>query len=234
MEVGAVPRGQPAPEQQQQHAPLPLLPPPQLVPEARETREGLWAGNLARVAAYAAAAAPAPAVPLLEPLPAPVLPAGVSPARFRTSGGRAGACERRTKETAISAWVNLDGTGESAVGTGCVRAQRRREGREGAPSYLIFPPIVQRRRRLRRSLGFLDHMVSAFAKHGRFDVALHCAGDLHIDDHHTAEDCALARETRGGVEDGGGEGQAATRQTEDCWRRRRGRNPERLDRKSVV
>ena len=41
-------------------------------------------------------------------------------------------------------------------------------------------------------VGFLDHMVSAFAKHGRFDVVLRCAGDLEVDDHHTTEDCALA------------------------------------------
>jgi imidazoleglycerol-phosphate dehydratase len=41
-------------------------------------------------------------------------------------------------------------------------------------------------------VGFLDHMVSAFSKHGRFDVVLRCRGDLEIDDHHTVEDCALA------------------------------------------
>ena len=35
-------------------------------------------------------------------------------------------------------------------------------------------------------------MISAFAKHGHFDVVLRCTGDLHIDDHHTAEDSALA------------------------------------------
>lgn len=41
-------------------------------------------------------------------------------------------------------------------------------------------------------IGFLDHMFSQLAKHGRFNIALRCQGDLHIDDHHTAEDCALA------------------------------------------
>ena len=41
-------------------------------------------------------------------------------------------------------------------------------------------------------LGFLDHMISQLAKHGRFDITLHCKGDLHIDDHHTTEDCGLA------------------------------------------
>lgn len=41
-------------------------------------------------------------------------------------------------------------------------------------------------------LGFLDHMLVALAKHGRFDLQLACEGDLEVDDHHTAEDCALA------------------------------------------
>lgn len=41
-------------------------------------------------------------------------------------------------------------------------------------------------------IGFLDHMLTSLAKHARFDLTLKCAGDLEIDDHHTAEDCALA------------------------------------------
>ena len=41
-------------------------------------------------------------------------------------------------------------------------------------------------------IGFLDHMLGSLAKHARFDLTLKCAGDLEIDDHHTAEDCALA------------------------------------------
>lgn len=41
-------------------------------------------------------------------------------------------------------------------------------------------------------IGFLDHLLTALAHHARFDLALRCEGDLHIDDHHTAEDCAIA------------------------------------------
>lgn len=41
-------------------------------------------------------------------------------------------------------------------------------------------------------IGFLDHLLTALAFHARFDLDLACTGDLHIDDHHTAEDCALA------------------------------------------
>ena len=38
---------------------------------------------------------------------------------------------------------------------------------------------------------FYDHLLAAFARHGGFDLQLRCRGDLHIDDHHTVEDCAL-------------------------------------------
>jgi imidazoleglycerol phosphate dehydratase HisB len=40
-------------------------------------------------------------------------------------------------------------------------------------------------------LGFLDHMLATLARHARFDLELECQGDVRIDDHHTAEDCAL-------------------------------------------
>lgn len=41
-------------------------------------------------------------------------------------------------------------------------------------------------------LGFLDHMLTALAKHGHFDLELDCDGDLDVDDHHTVEDCSIA------------------------------------------
>jgi imidazoleglycerol phosphate dehydratase HisB len=41
-------------------------------------------------------------------------------------------------------------------------------------------------------LGFLDHMLATLARFARFDLDLTCRGDLDVDDHHTAEDCALA------------------------------------------
>ncbi len=40
--------------------------------------------------------------------------------------------------------------------------------------------------------GFLDHMLTLFARHGRFDLTLACKGDTAVDDHHTVEDIGIA------------------------------------------
>ncbi len=40
--------------------------------------------------------------------------------------------------------------------------------------------------------GFLDHMLTLFARHARFDLAVRCAGDTDVDDHHTVEDIGIA------------------------------------------
>lgn len=72
---------------------------------------------------------------------------------------RAATVTRNTRETAVSATLALDGTGQADVNTG---------------------------------IGFLDHLLETLARHARFDLTLSCRGDLTVDDHHTAEDCALA------------------------------------------
>jgi imidazoleglycerol-phosphate dehydratase len=41
-------------------------------------------------------------------------------------------------------------------------------------------------------VGFFDHMLDQLARHSLIDITLHARGDLHIDDHHTVEDCGIA------------------------------------------
>lgn len=65
---------------------------------------------------------------------------------------------RKTAETDIRLYLNLDGTGKSDVDTGC---------------------------------GFLNHMLTLFAAHGRFDLRVTCAGDTEVDDHHSVEDIGI-------------------------------------------
>ncbi|KAI9632277.1 imidazoleglycerol-phosphate dehydratase [Dioszegia hungarica] len=77
---------------------------------------------------------------------------------------RTATVERKTSETEISCTINLDH--DPAVGKQVIEVST--------------------------GLGFLDHMFTALAKHGGMSLTLKCKGDLHIDDHHTAEDCALA------------------------------------------
>lgn len=44
---------------------------------------------------------------------------------------------------------------------------------------------------VKTGLGFLDHMLTALAKHSRIDLTLVATGDTDVDDHHTVEDCAM-------------------------------------------
>ena len=41
-------------------------------------------------------------------------------------------------------------------------------------------------------VGFLDHMLTLFARHGRFDLAVKCKGDTYVDDHHSVEDIGIS------------------------------------------
>ncbi|MDQ7017817.1 MAG: histidinol-phosphate transaminase [Robiginitomaculum sp.] len=71
---------------------------------------------------------------------------------------RRAAISRQTKETQISALVDLDADEPVNIQTG---------------------------------IGFFDHMLEQIARHGGFSLILTARGDLHIDEHHTVEDCAI-------------------------------------------
>ncbi len=45
---------------------------------------------------------------------------------------------------------------------------------------------------IKSGVGFLDHMLEQLSRHGLLDITVRCAGDLHIDFHHTTEDCGIA------------------------------------------
>ena len=44
---------------------------------------------------------------------------------------------------------------------------------------------------IKTGCGFLDHMLTLFARHGRFDLSVKCTGDTYVDDHHTVEDIGI-------------------------------------------
>ena len=44
---------------------------------------------------------------------------------------------------------------------------------------------------IRTGIGFFDHMLEGFARHGLFDLTVKAEGDLHVDDHHTVEDTGI-------------------------------------------
>ena len=44
---------------------------------------------------------------------------------------------------------------------------------------------------VRTGVGFLDHMLTLFAAHGKFDLTVQCQGDTYVDDHHSAEDIGI-------------------------------------------
>ena len=45
---------------------------------------------------------------------------------------------------------------------------------------------------IQTGIGFFDHMLDQLARHSLIDITLRAKGDLHIDDHHTVEDCGIA------------------------------------------
>lgn len=66
--------------------------------------------------------------------------------------------KRKTAETDISLFLDLEGKGKNEIDTGC---------------------------------GFLDHMLTLFSRHGRFDLIVRCEGDTKVDYHHSVEDIGI-------------------------------------------
>lgn len=77
------------------------------------------------------------------------------------AGARTASVHRKTKETDIRCTLVVHAPGEEST---CL---------------------------VNTGIGFLDHMLDAFSRHGGFSIDLTCAGDLHIDQHHTVEDVGI-------------------------------------------
>ena len=71
------------------------------------------------------------------------------------------------------------------------RATIKRKTRE-TDIALTFDLDGTGRSRIDTGIGFLDHMLTSFATHGRFDLDVTCKGDLHVDAHHSVEDVGIA------------------------------------------
>ncbi|CAD6502069.1 BgTH12-02312 [Blumeria graminis f. sp. triticale] len=96
---------------------------------------------------------------------------------------RSAIIQRSTNETSISLALNIDGGEFPAVTTEKLMCELDGHATQASQSQIIS---------IHSGIGFLDHMLHALAKHAGWSLALHCKGDLHIDDHHTAEDVCLA------------------------------------------
>ncbi|KAH8600931.1 imidazoleglycerol-phosphate dehydratase [Bisporella sp. PMI_857] len=96
---------------------------------------------------------------------------------------RSAALSRDTNETKIQLAINLDG-GAFPANTD----KRLLSGNDGHASQSSSSQTIA----INSGIGFLDHMLHALAKHAGWSLALNCQGDLHIDDHHTAEDVCIA------------------------------------------
>ena len=51
--------------------------------------------------------------------------------------------------------------------------------------------MVQENQIFNTGIGFFDHMLEALSKHSAIDLTLKCDGDLHVDYHHSVEDCGI-------------------------------------------
>ena len=78
-----------------------------------------------------------------------------------------------------------------AAGMGGRQARVERKTRE-TDIRLAFALDGAGRSSISTGIGFLDHMLTSLATHGRFDLDVRCKGDLHVDAHHSVEDVGIA------------------------------------------
>ncbi|TKA63648.1 Imidazoleglycerol-phosphate dehydratase [Cryomyces minteri] len=97
---------------------------------------------------------------------------------------RSATLNRDTNETKIQLSINLDG--------GVLEEAQSPSSSNGAAKSHAAQLSKSQQIDVDSGIGFLDHMLHALAKHAGWSLRLRCRGDLHIDDHHTAEDTFIA------------------------------------------
>ena len=97
---------------------------------------------------------------------------------------RSATINRDTNETKIQLALNLDGGALPSLESLTTNGDNEKEhASQSSKSQQISVDT---------GIGFLDHMLHALAKHGGWSLLLRTRGDLHIDDHHSAEDSCIA------------------------------------------
>lgn len=89
---------------------------------------------------------------------------------------------RITNETKIQIAISLNG-GPISIENSILQREESDAAKQVTGSQIID---------IQTGVGFLDHMIHALAKHSGWSLIVECIGDLHIDDHHTTEDCGIA------------------------------------------
>jgi len=99
---------------------------------------------------------------------------------------RSAIINRDTNETKIQLSLNLDG--------GALKSESESTSDEAIDGDKFHASQSSKSQQISvdTGIGFLDHMLHALAKHGGWSLHLRTRGDLHIDDHHTAEDTFIA------------------------------------------
>lgn len=89
---------------------------------------------------------------------------------------------RITNETKIQVAISLTG-GNLEIENSILKREKSDAAKQATGSQTVD---------IQTGVGFLDHMIHALAKHAGWSLIVECIGDLHIDDHHTTEDCGIA------------------------------------------
>lgn len=95
---------------------------------------------------------------------------------------RYAAINRNTNETTIQIVLSLDGGPVALEKSILPKSESDHVAAQTTLSQVI---------NVQTGVGFLDHMLHALAKHSGWSLLVECVGDLHIDDHHTAEDVGI-------------------------------------------